>query len=95
MSRSDHKSRPRLQIPVTPKQRGIIEAAAERAASDVNTWSLAQVMAASTRVIDGMPAGSPIVLSGGVADRLRALASSQGVSPARVVEQLLLAREAP
>lgn len=80
-------ARPRLQIPATDLQRGACEQAAARAGSDVNTWALAHLMRAATKQD---AAGSPVVITGEVADRLRQLASDQGIDPDRALKQLLI-----
>lgn len=81
-------SKNRIQISVTDKQLSAIKAAAASAQSDVNAWALAKLMRAAG---EQRSAGTPIVISGEVADRLRAVADDQGISPDRAVEQLLLA----
>lgn len=85
MKTNGHKQdlSPRLSIRLTQQLRTSIDDAAKRANSDVSTWSLAQlVRAAGASGTDG----APIVLSGKVADRVRALALAQGVTPERAIE---------
>lgn len=76
----------RLQVICTPKQEEIIDQAAEAAGMghDRSAWILAH----SLRAASG-PAGegTPLLITGNLAERIRATAAQQGVTPEKIVEQ--------
>lgn len=78
----------RIQVLVSPKQRDIIAEIAKRAGSNSSTYVLAQTF----RAIGQQKVGDeiPMIISGPTADRIRALADKQGISPDQMVEQLAL-----
>jgi hypothetical protein len=89
-SKKDRGSTDRLQIPVTKPQRAALEAAAQASSASLNTWALARLMkAASAEHTEG----SPIVVSGKVADRARQLAKAQDITADELLEQLMLGHE--
>lgn len=90
MSRRKHDASDskRLQLVCTAAQRKLIEEQAARARTDVSTWVLAHCVRPAG--MDGHP-GSPLILGGQVADRLRDLAERQGINTDRALEQLLIA----
>ncbi len=76
----------RLQVIATEPQAAIITDAATRAGfeRDRSTWMLAQCMRAAGA---SSTTGGAIILEGPVADRVRAEAKRQGVTPEQIIEQ--------
>lgn len=68
-------------------QKGILEGAAVAANTDASTWILAHALKGAGGARDG----APLIITGPVADKLRALGDRQGISPDRALEQLLIA----
>lgn len=69
-------------------QKGILESAAKAARSDASIWILAHALRGAGAADKE---GSPVIITGPVADKLRALGDRQGISPDRALEQLLIA----
>lgn len=88
---SEQGQRIRLQIPLTAQQRQILQGAADRARCDLNTWSLAHLIRAAKAQESS---GSPLVVGGRVADRIRQLSAEQGITTDSELEQLLASLEA-
>lgn len=76
--------RKRLQVLCTPKQEEIINKAVEvSGATDRSAWMLAHCL----RAANGSSEGSPLMITGDLADRIRASAAEQGVQPEEIVRQ--------
>lgn len=85
----DPDSKIRIQVPASREQAEILNEAARAAGcEDRSTWMLAHALKAA-KVDDVTHA--PLVVSGQVADALRAEAGRQGVSTDQVLHQLLIA----
>lgn len=69
-------------------QKELLEGAAESSGTDASTWLLAHAMRGAGA---SSKDGAPLVITGPVADKLRALGDKQGISPDRALEQLLIA----
>lgn len=85
----DPDTKTRIQVVASSQQAQILAEAAQAAGcSDRSTWILAHAMKAA-KAEDS--AGAPLVVTGVVADRLRAEAERQGITPDQVLEQMLIA----
>lgn len=75
----------RLQVICTPKQEQIITDGARRAGmeNDRSAWILAHAI----RAAGGKDDGAPLIISGELADRIRAAADAQGTTPEEIVKQ--------
>lgn len=85
----DENEKLRIQVVATHKQADILTKAAESVgAADRSTWMLAHCMKAAAAA--DTP-GAPLVVSGEVADRLRAEADRQGITTDQVLAQFAIA----
>jgi uncharacterized protein (DUF1778 family) len=87
-ARRDPAKRTRITVVCSAAQKDLVTAAAKTAKADTSSWVLVHALAA-TRVEN--VAGSPLVILGPAADRLRAMSDEQGISAERALEQLLIA----
>lgn len=79
------EERKRLQVLCTPKQEEIINTAVAAAGTDRSAWMLAHCLRAASPT--GTSEGSPLMITGDLADRIRAIAAEQGVQPEEIVRQ--------
>jgi hypothetical protein len=84
------KPKPRIQVVVSHRQREILSQIAARSGSDLSTWMLAHAFRAVAHE-EGL-AEIPMVISGTLADRIRALADGQGISTDKLLEQFVITR---
>lgn len=78
----------RIQVLASAEQAQILADAAKAAGVDRSSWMLAHALKAAGAAAT---AHAPLLVGGAVADRLRAAAERQGVTPEKLVEQLLIA----
>lgn len=84
----DENEKTRIQVVASRKQADILDKAAQAAgAGDRSVWILAHALKAANAAD---ATNAPVVVSGDIADMLRAEADRQGVTTDQVLQQLLL-----
>jgi uncharacterized protein (DUF1778 family) len=76
-----------MQIFCSTRQHEILVNAADAAGTDVHTYVIGHAMRGA-----GKPAekGTPLVIDGSAADKLREAAAAQGINATKLVDQLLV-----
>jgi uncharacterized protein (DUF1778 family) len=80
------KDKTRIQVVCSRQQRQVLEDAAKATGSEFSVWVMAHLLVDAGKQ---NVAAAPAIIAGDVADRLRASAQKQGVTPERLLEQLL------
>lgn len=80
----------RIQIRSSRQQEDILKAAAKAVGAELGPWCLAHLMAAASVPVTQEAGKAPLIVTGGASERLRRLASANGMPPSVYLEQLLI-----